>query len=60
MMGSAGTENTRLKQLVAELTLDKTMLQNEARGRAQKKVMKPNRRRPIAAYLEQSYRATRE
>src|SRR5580658_9343826 len=36
-------ENTRLKQLVAELTLDKTMLQDVLR----KKVLKPSRRRPI-------------
>ncbi|WP_433964538.1 IS3 family transposase [Tunturiibacter gelidiferens] len=47
-------ENTRLKQLVAELTLDKTMLQDVL----SEKVVKPSRRRPMVKYFEQSYRVS--
>ncbi len=43
-------ENTRPKQLVAKLTLDKTIVA----GGAQKKVVKPFRRRPLVKYLEQA------
>jgi putative transposase len=45
---------SRLKQLVAELTLDKTMLQDVLRT----KVVKPSRRRPLVEYLEASYRVS--
>ncbi len=41
-------KNTRLKQIVTELTLDKTMLQDVLR-----KVIKPSLRRPLVKYLEQ-------
>lgn len=47
-------ENTRLKQLVAELTLDKVMLQDVLA----KKVIKPSRRRPLVEYLCDRYRAS--
>ncbi len=46
-------ENTRLKQLVAELMPDKTMLQDVLR-----KSCKPSPRRPFVKYLEQSYRVS--
>jgi putative transposase len=44
-------ENVRLKQLVAELSLDKT-------GRAGKKVLKPSRRGPAVEYLCDRYRVS--
>ena len=47
-------ENTRLKRLVAELSLDKTMLQDELG----KKVLKPAGRHPIVDHLRQQYRAS--
>ena len=47
-------ENLRLKQLVAELTLDKTMLA----GRALKKMVKPSRRGPMVEHLASSYRSS--
>ena len=47
-------ENSRLKQLVAELSLDKTMLA----GCAAKKVLKPSRRRPLVDHLRDQYRAS--
>ncbi|MCG8607499.1 IS3 family transposase, partial [bacterium] len=44
-------ENTRLKRVVADLTLDKVMLQDGAR----KKVLRPSRKRPMVTYLRQRY-----
>ena len=40
-------ENTRLKRVVADLTLDKVMLQDV--------LLKPSRKRPMVMYLCQSY-----
>ncbi|HVB57230.1 MAG TPA: IS3 family transposase [Candidatus Acidoferrales bacterium] len=45
-------ENRKLKQLVADLSLDKLMLQ----GRARKKTLRPGRRRELVRYLEWTYR----
>lgn len=47
-------ENARLKRLVAELTLDKTMLQDVLA----KKTMTPSRRRPVVEYLHETYRVS--
>ena len=44
-------ENQRLKRLVADLTLDKTMLQDVLA----KKILKPPRRRPVVQYLRGGY-----
>jgi putative transposase len=44
-------ENSRLKQLVADLSLDKTMLCCE-------KVLKPSGRRPMVDHLRDQYRAS--
>ena len=46
-------ENSRLKQLVADLSLDKTMLQDVLR-----KVLKPSGRRPMVDHLRDQYRAS--
>ena len=45
-------ENQRLKRLVADLTLDKTMLQDVLA----KKILKPPRRRQVVQYLRGGYR----
>ncbi|MFZ0314457.1 MAG: IS3 family transposase [Candidatus Korobacteraceae bacterium] len=47
-------ENSRLKQLVADLSLDKTMLQDVLR----KKFLKPSGRRPMVDHLRDRYRAS--
>ncbi|MGH9705732.1 MAG: IS3 family transposase [Candidatus Acidiferrales bacterium] len=47
-------ENARLKRLVAELSLDKTMLQDVLA----KKNVKPSRRRPVVEYLGGVYRVS--
>jgi putative transposase len=47
-------ENARLKRLVAELTLDKVMLQ-DVLG---KKTVTPSRRRPVVSYLHDTYRVS--
>jgi putative transposase len=47
-------ENRRLKQLVADLSLDKTMLQDVLR----KKVLKPSGRRPMVDHLRGQYRTS--
>jgi putative transposase len=46
-------ENVRLKRLVAELTLDKTMLQDVLA-----KSCKASRRRPCVSYLQESYQVS--
>ena len=50
-MAQLQEENMRLKQLVAELTLDKTMLA----GCALKKMVRPSRRGPMVERLVGSY-----
>ncbi len=45
-------ENTRLKRIVADLTLDKS----HVAGRAEKKILRPSRYRPVVEYLSMSYR----
>jgi putative transposase len=47
-------ENALLKRLVAELSLDKTMLQDVLA----KKIVKPSRRRPVVGYLRGVYRVS--
>ena len=47
-------ENARLKHLVAELMLDKTMLQDVLA----KKIGTPSRRRPVVEYLHETYRVS--
>jgi putative transposase len=47
-------ENRRLKQLVADLTLDKTIL-NDALG---KKMVSPVQRRAVVAWAQQTYRVS--
>jgi putative transposase len=45
-------ENRRLKQLVAELSLDKVMLQDVLQ-----KIVRSERRRELVRYLEWTYRS---
>ena len=47
-------ENRRLKQLVADLSLDK----GHAAGRAGKKTLRPARRRELVRYLETTYQVS--
>jgi putative transposase len=47
-------ENRRLKQLVADLSLDELMLQVVL----QKKIVRPERRRELVRYLEWNYRVS--
>ncbi|MFZ0637016.1 MAG: IS3 family transposase [Candidatus Acidiferrales bacterium] len=49
-----GEENARLKRIVADLTLDKAMLQDGAK----KKILKPSRYLPVVEYLSMSYRTS--
>src|SRR5438309_2335419 len=49
-------ENTRLKQLVADLTLDKAMLQ----GVLSKKNLEPSRRRQVVEYLHGRFRVSEQ
>ena len=53
-------ENRRLKQVVADLTLDKAMLQDVAilTGRGPPKVVTPSCRRDVVAHLEAAYRVS--
>lgn len=44
-------ENSRLKHLVAELTLGCRTRQGDASGRAVKKAVTPSQRRPVVKYL---------
>src|SRR5579864_6843718 len=46
-------ENTRLKQVVADLTLDKAMLQDVLA-----KILGPSRRRQVVKYLHDAYRVS--